>query len=421
MNTMKLGKKQIIGIAVLLAAAVLFFVLHSGSPKVQYRTSPVERGDLQVEVTATGTLAAHETVLVGTQVSGTVNKLFADFNSRVKKGQLIALLDTTTLYASLLEAQANTERARTQAQLAKTTLDRTKTLFDKGLAAQADLDQATADDQVAKASVGQMQAQLVRAKINLSYATICSPINGVVIARNVDVGQTVAASFNTPTLFTIADDLSKMQVQASVDEADIGMLKVGQKAQFTVDAYPSQSFEGTITQIRLSPTVAQNVVTYTVMINVDNADLHLMPGMTADLTVVVQESKNVLKVPLAALKFKPASATGGKRRWQQGGVGDSARAKWMAMRVSDSTPGRLGGPQGGGPEGKAFSMVFVLDNGKLRPVRVKTGLSNSGFTAIEGDLSPGDFVVTGVMSDATSKSASNMQPPNPLGGMGRRF
>jgi len=400
---MKFENRIKIGILVAVpAAALLFFLLRSSSTAVQYRTAPVERGDLRVEVTATGTLAAHQTVQVGTQVSGTVNKLFADFNSRVKKGQIIALLDTTFLTASVVEAQANLSKAETQATLAKTTLERTQALFGKGLSAQADIDQSTADNEVAKADLSQVRAQLQRAKINLSYATIYSPINGVVINRNVDVGQTVAASFSTPTLFTIADDLSKMQVQASVDEADIGVLKMGQTVQFNVDAYPNQSFEGAITQIRLQPVVSQNVVTYTVIIDVNNPDLRLMPGMTANLTVTIQEAHDVLKVPLAALKFKPVFS--GKQAWQQNKGGDSTRGHWGGAK----------------PDGKRPPMVFVLDKGKPRPVKVKTVLSNSGFAAVEGELAPGDSVITGIQSDAASKPAASPQQ-NPLGGMPRRF
>jgi HlyD family secretion protein len=255
---------------------LLCFSLCSRQSQVQFRTVPLEKGDINVEVTASGTINPHSLVQVGTQVSGTISKIFVDFNSHVKKGQLVALIDTTFLYAAVEDAAASKNKAQSQETLTRTIAKRTKDLFEKGLAAQADLDQATADFESSKANLISAQAELDRALINLAYARIVSPITGVVVNRNVDVGQTVAASFNTPTLFTIADDLTKMQVQASIDEADIGQIQKNQKAQFTVDAYPNRQYIGAVSQIRLQPTTVQNVVTYTVMIDVDNPDLSLL-------------------------------------------------------------------------------------------------------------------------------------------------
>jgi HlyD family secretion protein len=385
---------------------------------VQYRTVPIEKGDLNVEVTASGTANPHFLVQVGTQVSGTIARILVDFNSHVKKGQLIALLDTTFLHAAVEDANASLRKARAQEVLTRNNATRTKQLFDKGLAAQADLDQATADWESAKAQSSSMQSALDRAKINLAYAFIVSPITGVVVNRNVDVGQTVAASFSTPTLFTIADDLSKMQIQASIDEADIGQVKVGQNTQFSVDAYPNRQFAGVVTQIRLQPTTVQNVVTYTVMIDMDNPDLAIMPGMTANITLAVQQARDVLKIPLSALKFVPPD-------WAKGGVGarhltggkDSALAK-----------GRRPDSSGVRDSAKSFrkrdeSKVFVLEDNKPKRVPVKTGLSNSGYVAIEGDLQPGQLVIVGVVNQ-TNKAPTPQQ--SPLGGGGapgmpRRF
>ncbi|HQT91259.1 MAG TPA: efflux RND transporter periplasmic adaptor subunit, partial [Candidatus Kryptobacter bacterium] len=301
-------KKRLITIIVVvlvLAGGATFFATKGKSEEVQWLTLPVTRGNLDVVVTATGTLAADTTVQVGTQVSGTIARLYADWNSRVRRGQVIAKLDTTFLWASVEQAQANLQKAVVAEQQAKRTFDRVKQLFQRNLDSQSDYDTALSDFQTAQASVTQAQTALDQVEINLSYATVRSPISGVVISRNVDLGQTVASSFNTPTLFTIANSLSDMQIQASVDEGDIGSVKVGQPVTFTVDAYPNDTFNGKVTQIRLQPTVVQNVVEYTVIIDVPNPDLKLMPGMTANLTIEIAGAKDVLKVPTTALRFMP--------------------------------------------------------------------------------------------------------------------
>jgi HlyD family secretion protein len=374
----------------------------------QWRTVPIEKGDLNVEVTASGTVNPHSLVQVGTQVSGTIARIFVDFNSRVKKGQLVALLDTTFLYAAVEDAAASLRKSQAQELLTKRTTERTQELFNKGLAAQADLDQAISDYESAKAALSSSQAQLDRAKINLAYASIESPITGVVVNRNVDVGQTVAASFSTPTLFTIADDLSKMQIQASIDEADIGQVKIGQNAKFTVDAYPGRSFIGTVTQVRLQPTTVQNVVTYTVMIDVDNPDLALMPGMTANITLSVQQAHDVLYVPLAALKFTPQGFQGKTGVRRAGGSDSAARTAKRpdSANVKDST------------RKKDRTRVFILEDNKPKPVPVKTGLSNAGYVAVEGDLQAGQLVIVG-LTNQNNKTPSTQQ--SPLGGMPRRF
>jgi HlyD family secretion protein len=327
--------------AAALIAGGAFWLKGRGAPEVKWRTAPVERGPLQVSVTATGTLQAVVTVQVGTQVSGTVSAIYADFNSQVKKGQVIARIDTTLLRATLADAQSNLEKAAAQARQAEDTRKRTQALFERDLVSQSEIDQATADARVAEANLASAKAQVDRARINLRYATIVSPIDGTVLSRAVDVGQTVAASFNTPTLFTIANDLRQMQVQASVDEADIGKVRVGQRATFTVDAYPDTTFAGEVSQIRLNPVINQNVVSYDVLISVPNPNLRLMPGMTANLSIAVARKEDVLQVPSAALRFSPPDAPRkGRGGWSRPGgeAGGTAR-----------TTGAGPGPSGGGP------------------------------------------------------------------------
>lgn len=433
-----MSKKLLIWLipVLVLAIGAGCFVLLKKKPPVAFKTAAVERGDVAMQVTASGTLNPFTTVLVGTQVSGTVSKLFADFNSHVKKGQVVALLDTTLLFAALQDSKATLEKAAAQMLLAKHNCERARALFAKGLVAQADLDQAVSDSVAAASGLSSARAQLDRAKINLRYATIISPITGVVIARNVDVGQTVASSFNTPTLFTISDDLSKMQVQSSIDEADIGQVKFGQPATFTVDAYPSRTFKGTVSQIRLSPTTVQNVVTYTVMVDLDNTDMALLPGMTANITVDVQKAENVLKVPAAALKFKPAMPGSQAGVW--------AGRKPGATATGDSTHKGPGGPGTGGGRGtvgnsasgdtakssrlhraeqdSTHGRVYVLTDGKLSRVAVKIGLSSGGFTAVEGELQPGQLVVVGLMNNNDkSKAPAQQLLGGGAPGMGRRF
>lgn len=300
-------KKTIIISAIIIVLAVAaYFIFFTGNANAYtFRYDKVSKGDLTVYVTATGTLNAVTTVDVGTQVSGIVSKLYADFNSVVKAGDIIAQIDPTFLDQAVNDAQASLDRATAQANESQRTFERTKALYDKKLESQANYDVAVANSEVDKASLKSAQAQLDKAKINLQYATIYAPINGVVINRQVNVGQTVAASFSSPTLFTIANDLSKMQVEATVDESDIGSVSVGQQATFTVDAYPNDNFTGIVSQIRLAPQVVSNVVNYTVIISVENDNLKLMPGMTANVKILVGEKKSVMEVSNLALRFQP--------------------------------------------------------------------------------------------------------------------
>lgn len=450
----------VIVVATLIIGAWLFF----GKKKetvLEWRTGKVERGDVRVVVTATGTLSADTTVQVGTQVSGIISKIFVDFNSVVRKGQVVALLDTTYLAAALEDAASSLYRSQVQVNLTKRNYDRTKQLFDEKVVAQADYDQALSDYETALGNLRSGKSSLERAKINLRYATIVAPVSGVVISRNVDRGQTVAASFNTPTLFTIANDLTKMQVQASIDEADIGKIKVGQDVTFTVDAYTEQQFTGTVRQIRLQPVVLQNVVNYTVIIDVPNPDLKLMPGMTANITVKIQEALNVMKVPVSATRFMPpqdyldkimvempdsvkrmlekikkfrerqGKRSAGSETAASGGFGGAGEGRRSSGGVaqggaeSHGSHNRAPGATGSWKGRSNMALVWVKENNKLVPVRVKTGLSDGSFTEVEGNLKADAEVVTAVVNNSTTQSATTQQQnpfapqmPRPGGGRG---
>jgi HlyD family secretion protein len=296
---------------VILTIAALIACKGSGNKNEQYRTEKVDRGVITMTVTATGTLSAVTTVQIGSQVSGVIARLYADFNSRVTKGQLLAELDPTPFQQTVDQRQADLTKSRVEASNARITYDRSLRLVKAGLSPQSDLDSARAAYEGANAQVQQSTAALNQSLTNLKYTKINSPIDGIVVDREYDVGQTVAASFSAPTLFAIAQDLTKMQVQADVDQSDIGRIAVGQTARFTVDSYPDQEFRGRISQIRLNATVSQNVVTYPVIIEVPNPDEKLRPKMTANVTIDVATVRDVLRIPNAALRFKPDTAVPG--------------------------------------------------------------------------------------------------------------
>ncbi|HET9793602.1 MAG TPA: efflux RND transporter periplasmic adaptor subunit, partial [Thermoanaerobaculia bacterium] len=301
-----------VAVAVVAVAVVIGIAVTRGREKPQkYRTARVDRGDVTMTVAATGTISAVTTVQVGSQVSGIIAKLYADFNSRVKKGQLLAELDPTPFEQTIAQRRADLDKAQVDAGNAKVAFGRQQKLQQQGLASQADYDNAKAAADSAVAQVNLAKAALAQAETNLKYSKIVSPIDGVVVNRAYDVGQTVAASFQAPTLFTIAQDLTKMQVQADVDESDIGRVKSGEPVHFTVDAYPDRTFQATVSQIRLNATVNQNVVTYPVIVAVDNPDEKLRPSMTANITIDVATDHGVLRIPNAALRFKPAPSEGG--------------------------------------------------------------------------------------------------------------
>lgn len=333
----------------------------------RYRLVTLTEGELIRNVSANGTLNPVVLVNVGTQVSGTVKKLHADFNARVKAGQVLLELDPALLQAQIAQSTASLTRAEAALKLAQANAGRMRELFRQDYVSRQDMDQAEDAVAGARAQVAVAQAQLARDRTNLSYTVIRSPVSGIVIDRSVDVGQTVAASFQTPTLFKIGQDLSRMQIDTTVAEADVGGIQVGQTARFSVDAYPERDFEGRVRQIRLNPTTQQNVVTYNVVVAVDNPDLKLLPGMTAYVNIEVERRDRALLVPNSALRFKPADE-------DAGGSGREDKSK------------RRGG--------KAGSTVYVLKDGKPAPVPIKVGLTdNKQSEVLSGGLKAGDRVI----------------------------
>ncbi len=412
----------------------------------QYKTTAVERGSISATVTATGTLSALVTVTVGSQVSGRLTEINVDFNSQVKKGQILAKLDPQLLQAAIAREQANVAsakgglaRSEANATSAQQQYDRAKALFEGSIGNKADVDSAQAsllaaqaDKVVAKASIQQAVASLQQAQINLAYAVIYSPIDGVVISRAVDVGQTVAASLSAPTLFTIAGDLRQMQVDSNVTEGDVGKLRPDMPTIFTVDAYPNQSFKGTVRQIRNSPTTVQNVVTYDAVIDVQNPDLLLKPGMTANVKFVYAEEESVLKVPNAALRFKPppevlaaasaaAAAAPHASSSASGAASGEGRPRGQRGQRGQGNPGASGSDAPRGDKGNAAKAapktVWVLRDGQITRVPVKLGISDGSISEVlEGRLQEGDQVVTEVIV-AGDKPAT--PAPQPTGGGNR--
>jgi HlyD family secretion protein len=400
---------------------------------LQFETVKVDRGRIVAKVTASGTLSAIVTVQVGSQVSGRLQKILVDYNSPVRKGQLIAKIDAQLFQASYEQSKANfaaakgnLAKAEVQAVDAERQFKRSQSLAGRKLIAQADLDtaQATFDSaraqiDVSKGAVEQARAGLHQAEVNLAYTDIYSPTDGVVISRSVDVGQTVAASLQAPTLFVIAEDLRKMQVDTWVAEADIGRLRDGMAATFTVDAYPGERFRGRVRQIRNAPQTLQNVVTYDAVIDIDNSELKLKPGMTANVTFNYADRQDVLRISNAALRFKPSAD-----------ALPSVSATAVAASSGSAGPGaggRGGGGRGGGERKDKDSdkrTVWLQSGAGLSPLTIQLGVSDGSFTEIvSGDLKEGDSVVTAVSSgDTASKPASGAPPAaGPPGGMMRRM
>jgi HlyD family secretion protein len=410
-------------VAVLAVVAAVVVVWRSqagsGKPKLQFETAKVEKGKIIAKVTATGTLSALVTVQVGSQVSGRIAALYADFNSPVKKGQLIAKIDPALFQAAvdqaranLMAAEGNLVRYRVQAVDARRQAERQKELAARKLNAQADLDTAVANADGADAqvtagqgAVAQARAALRSAEVNLAYTSIISPTSGTVISRSVDVGQTVAASLQAPTIFVIAEDLQKMQVDTSVAEADVGRLKAGMAASFTVDAYPGEVFRGAVRQIRNNPQTVQNVVTYDAVIDVENPEFKLKPGMTANVTFVYAQKDDVLKVPNAALRFRPPPALladakgGGQGQRPGGGQAQGGGGAGAAEGTRGDRPGVRGG------EGSDRRTVWTLQDEKPSSLKIKTGISDGSFTeVVEGDLKGGESVITDALG-----ASSNLQ------------
>ena len=461
----------VIGIAVLLAAAAAWLFLRSRTRPARFVAVTVDRGDVAEVVGSTGALQAVQTVQVGSQVSGTISELAADFNSKVTKDQVIARLDPSLFQARLGQAQANLVAARANADKARTALedarlkrDRAQTLFEQQLLPQTDLEtaRATYDSAVsgvkaADAAVTQSAASVNQAQVDLQHTIIRAPITGIVIGRSVDVGQTVAASLQAPVLFVIANDLARMQVLASVDEADVGRVREGAEVTFRVDAFPDRTFRGRVEQVRLQPTVVQNVVTYNAIISVDNPGQILMPGMTATVSVVSEKRESVVRVPAAALRFRPEGfaapggaggprvpGAGGGRQGgrgggpRSGGGGNGGGAAGAGARGAAGRAGApasqgaptAGGPTAGGASGAAASeppeerttaddrgaggrsgLVFVMGpDGKPQPRRIRLGLSDGQYTEVVSGLQEGEAVITGTTDTAVRAGA-----PRPSG------
>ena len=371
-----------------------------------FETAIVKKGSIINTITATGTLEADTTVLIGTQVSGVINKIFVDFNSVVKKGQLLAVLDTTPLQTQVRQAQASLDDSKGEVEFQRATYERYQALLDKKLIAQADYDQVKYNFAKARADLKTAQAGYDKAIVNLNYAYISSPILGVVLNRAVDQGQTVAASFNTPNLFTIANNLTQMHVEANVDEADIGVLRQGQPVDFTVDAYPTEVFKGDVRQIRLQPIVTSNVVTYTVIVNAPNPDKMLMPGMTANITVLVQKVDSVMVVPGKALRFTPdavwlAEYTKNNPAGQrQGAGGTNQSANGSERQRSTGAPDQSNAAQSqtDGPlPGRKPVVVWVKSGELVHRTRVTTGAIDGTNIEIKSGLKEGDLVILSMM------------------------
>ncbi len=402
-------KALVITLSAIAGVMVLLFAfnrLKSDSNKKVYfwRTSPVEKGDINVVVTATGTLAADTTIQVGTEVTGLLLKQFVDFNSVVTKGEVIALIDTSLLYPSMVDAMAQWEKAVAQRDEYLRELNRAKIMLDNKVIAQQDYDIALTSYQTEQELVKQLKADYERALVNLRYATIRSPVNGIVISRNYDVGIMVIASFSTPTLFTIANDLTKMQVQANVDEADIGNVAVGQPADFTVDAFPDTAFRGTVTQVRRNPVPIQNVVNYVAIIETPNPGLKLLPGLTANININVQTHSNVLKVPANALSFTPPA----EYLNSAAQIPDSIKRKIELERSKIANKMILSNAE------LAATYIWVQKGNEIYPVLVVKGITDGIFTEIRGEIKEGDRAVTGINSTAAAQTTQDEGQKSPF-------
>ena len=386
----------IIGALLLIA----FVVRHLRTTGVStYQTANVTRGPITQAVTATGTLNPVLNVQVGSQVSGNISKLFADFNSQVKAGQVVAQIDPALFQATVTQTEGDVASAQAALELAKLNAKRTQDLFARKTSSQADLDQALATLHQAEANVKIKQGALDKAKADLDHCTITSPIDGVVISRSVDVGQTVAASLQAPVIFQIANDLAKMQIDSNVAEADVGVVQVGQDVDFTVDAFPTQTFHGKVVQVRNAPITVQNVVTYDTVIGVSNPDLKLKPGMTANVSIIAARKDNVLQIKNAALRYRPAEAG--------------------AAETGSRSPSSRGGRASGGRERTTSDRtVYVLSGSRPTPVQIKTGISDGVVTEVVEGLKEGDRVVT---AEIAAKSQPASTPANPFSGGQRRF
>ena len=380
----KIGKKGWIGIGVVAVLIIAWFLLKGGKKeeKVSYETAKVEKKSIHTSITATGTIEPVTSVTVGTQVSGIVAKLYVDYNSIVKKGQVIAELDKTNLISELNTAKANLASSQSTATYQQANYNRYKTLYDKGLVSADEFENAQLSYQKAREDVNAKRESVRKAETNLGYATITSPIDGVVLSKSVEEGQTVAASFNTPELFKIAQDLTDMRVIADIDEADIGGVKEGQRVSFTVDAFPDDHFEGRVTQVRQQATTESNVVTYEVVISAPNEDLKLMPGLTASVTIYTMEKNDVLVVPSKALRFMPN----------------------QAFLEKDQTIANV----------EADHKLWTMEGNTFKAHKVEIGTSNGVLTEITGGVAAGTVVLSDFNVSSTGEGEQQEQANNPF-------
>ena len=447
-----MNKKGMVWVLVVAAAGVgLFFLIGSrGKPEAKYRTATIDKGDITQTITATGAVSAVITVKVGSQVSGIISKLYVDFNSQVKKGDLLAELDPTPFQEKVNASEASLQKAQVDERNAAISLRRQTALKAEGLAPQADFDAAQANYDSAKASVAMANAALKQTRTDLGYTKLVAPIDGVVVDRQYDVGQTVAASFQAPMLFQIAQDLTKMQVSADVSESDIGRVQMGEPVKFSVDAFPDRQFRGKVAQIRLIATVNQNVVTYPVIVEVPNPDLLLKPTMTANVTIDVATVKDALRVPNAALRWKPettvaaavtpsaASPEERAARSAQGGAGQRGAGQTGGAQggggqdgagqggpgASGRQPGQGGGGSGRSGGGRAARATTIYEaqgpKGEPKPVEIRPGITDGRFTqVVSGEVKAGDTVIVG-LATAKANAPGATAPGTAPGGGGRR-
>jgi len=438
-------KKIIISAAILVVITGVILVLSLSSRNKndisKYEKKAVDKGNIEALVITTGALNPVTTVDIGSQVSGKIDKLYVDFNSQVKEGQVIAELDQSQFSTRVKQNEANYQSAEASLEKARITLDNTKKKYDRAMnlfekelisfeekeAIETQYYSARADIQSSEAKLEQAESQLDSSKVDLTYTIIKSPINGVVINRRVNIGQTVAASFQAPVLFQIANDLSKMQVECSVDEADIGKVKEGQKVRFTVDAFPNENFAGKVSQVRYSPEIVQNVVTYTTIVEVSNPEMKLRPGMTATVSVVTGEAKNVLRVPNSALRFNPSLSPeemqalmasmreemrerrGGSSRPEGSRPGGDAHRQAAQRSSSGQQASGMRGFSMQGSRMRQFARVWIEDeSGKLKMAFLRTGVTDNSYTEIvSGNLKEGQLVITGETSKQEDRSSSS--------------
>lgn len=443
-------KKIIIGfiILIIITTVVLTFTVFNNNKNegLKYKKEAVDRGNIEALVVTTGSLNPVIIIDVGSQVSGKIDNIYVDFNSTVKRGQIIAELDQAQFMTRVKQNEANyqssvasLEKTKVNFENVKKRLERASNLFDKNLISFEEKEtletqyySANADIRTAEARLEQAKSQLDSSKVDLTYTIIKSPIDGIIIDRRVNIGQTVAASFQAPVLFQIANDLSKMQVECSVDEADIGSIKEGQKVRFTVDAFPDETFKGTVRQVRYSPEIVQNVVTYTTIVEVSNPEMKLRPGMTATVSIIADEVKNALRVPNAALRFNPPPEVweeimasmrqpmGGRKGGQTRGEGSSPQGTQRpGSGQQTSMMSMMGGSGHRGSRMRNFARLWTEDeNGKLQMVSIRTGITDNTFTEIKeivrGNLEEGQEVITG---EASGDERDRGRSRSVMGGM----